>query len=421
MLNHVKVNGLDDFFKGLGNRQQKGVYFYRISGYSDEIGKFIKKYYEAARKSGVVIEGRIKNPDDNNLAYYNEIMGMSFQMNLGFISSSLEKWLPRMGDYQRETVAASIYDSLDSMRKAGKNDNMLKNAYIKFMCWLYYKFERIVSQLGNDNVPKILYDGDISNYELMLMSILSNAGCDVVLLQYRGDANYLKHDPESILSDSLLIANGCAFPEGYSLKSVQKEIQEEFNRQRMYGTLPTVINCTNAWIQGKNIFDDIRTPAAMRGSDQKFFYNCFCRVNGVEDKLLYANELYKFYDELTGNKRKVVVVDEVIPAATMEEINSIQRHSNYKNKAQMLMDLSNNIKYSMNVELQRIMVKAFIDVMQDETADSEANINRLVNRGVYLLCWIKRYQALLFGNWRLPDVACFIHMGVCKNENETAF
>ena len=43
----------------------------------------------------------------------------------------------------------------------------------------------------------------ISNYELMLISILSNAGCDVVLLQYAGDQGYLKTDPGSVLSDSL--------------------------------------------------------------------------------------------------------------------------------------------------------------------------------------------------------------------------
>ena len=91
-----------------------------------------------------------------------------------------------MNDYQRNNVAMSIYDTLDAMRKEGKNDNMLKNAYIKFMCWLYYKFERIVNQLGEDKVPKILYEGEISNYELKLITVLSNAGCDVVLLQYKG-------------------------------------------------------------------------------------------------------------------------------------------------------------------------------------------------------------------------------------------
>ena len=41
-----------------------------------------------------------------------------------------------MNDLQRQNVADSIYDSLDSMRRNGKTENMLKNAYIKF-CLLY--------------------------------------------------------------------------------------------------------------------------------------------------------------------------------------------------------------------------------------------------------------------------------------------
>ena len=154
MLEHKKIQNLSDYFVELNSRQDKGVYFYRINGYSEEIGEFIKKYYDVARRTGVVIEGKIPNPDEGNLSYYNEIMGMDFQMNMGFILMSLRKWLPRMNEFQRQNVADSIYDSLDSMRRSGKTENMLKNAYIKFMCWLYYKFERIVNQLGENNMYK---------------------------------------------------------------------------------------------------------------------------------------------------------------------------------------------------------------------------------------------------------------------------
>lgn len=53
---------------------------------------------------------------------------------------------------------------------------MLRNAYIKYMCWLYYKFERILGRLGGDELPKILYDGTVSSYELQLLVILARAG-----------------------------------------------------------------------------------------------------------------------------------------------------------------------------------------------------------------------------------------------------
>ena len=175
MFEHVKIQSPDDFFLTLEERRGRGIYFYRINGYNRQIEEFIGKYYEAARTGGVVIEGRISNPDGKNLAYYNEVMGADFQLSMGFLTSSLKKWMPRMNEYQRNTVAASMYDTLDMLRKNGKNENMLKNAYIKFMCWLYYRFERIAGRLGDDRVPKILYEGDISLYELLLMEVLANA------------------------------------------------------------------------------------------------------------------------------------------------------------------------------------------------------------------------------------------------------
>lgn len=64
MLEHKKIQNLSDYFVKLDNRRERGVYFYRINGYSEEVGAFIKKYYDAARKTGVVIEGKIPNPDE---------------------------------------------------------------------------------------------------------------------------------------------------------------------------------------------------------------------------------------------------------------------------------------------------------------------------------------------------------------------
>lgn len=419
MLERKKIRNLNDYFVELSYRQNKGVYFYRINGYSEEIKDFIKKYYGVARRSGVVIEGKIPNPDEKNLAFYNEMMGMQFQMNLEFITISLKKWLPRMNEFQRNSVAASIYDSLDSLRKSGKTENMLKNAYIKFMCWLYYKFERILNQLGENNIPKILYEGDITNYELMLFSILSNAGCDVVLLQYHGDQGYLRVDSGSVFSDDLQMDGMQSFPENFSVKAIRDEIQNDMNNERLYGTKPSVNNCTNAWMKGKG-FEDIRLGITLRGNDQKFFYNCFYRINGAEDKLTYANELFQFQQEIRNSQRKLVIVNEEIEKPTPEEIAGVKR-DHYQKIDQLILHLAGNIKYSSNVELQRIIHKAFVDVVLSEHKKNGESLNRLTNKAVYLLCWLKRYMPLLFTNWKMPEISCFIYLGGCKNENEALF
>lgn len=419
MFEHKVLQNLNDYFNDFNNRPEKGVYFYRINGYSEEVKKFILKYYEAARLSGVVIEGKIPNPDEKNLSYYNEIMGKDFKKDVGFIIEGLKKWLPRMNDYQRQNVALSIYDTLERMTEEGKNDNMLKNAYIKFMCWLYYKFERIVSQLGENKIPKILYEGDISNYELKLISILSKAGCDVVLLQYNGDGAYLKSDPESKLSYSLNINGLVRFPENFNVKFIRKEIENRLNRERIYQASPEVSNCTNAWIDG-NGFDDFKKEIKARGDSDKFFYNCFYKINGVEDKLTYLSELYQFQLDIKNSKRQILIIEKEIPKPTIDEINLINRRK-YNSKEQMLTDLSNNIEYSANIELQRIISKAFIDILLEESENGNMNLNKLTNKAVYLLCWLNRYKSKLFSNWKMPDISCFIYLGGCKDDGEALF
>lgn len=419
MFEHKTLTNLDEYFLELNARQGKSVYFYRINGYNESIQAFIQKYYEAARKNGVVAEGKIPNPDEKNLDYYQEIMGLDFQMNVGFITAGLRKWLPRMNDYQRNSVAVAVYDTLDAMRREGKNENMLKNAYIKFMCWLYYKFERIVNQLGGNQVPKILYEGQITNYELKLFDILSKAGCDIVLLQYNGDRDYLLLDRESKLSDEYKTGGMVPFPKEFNIKRIREEQQQQAGMQRMYGTAPTIKNCTNAWIKGTE-FDDITKTVFTRGKEQNIFYNCFIRMNGVQDKMLYENQLYLLQVEIKRSKRNYVIVEQVIPPPSMEEIEQIRR-KNYGSQEQMIIDLSSNIIYAANIELQRLMNKTFIDIISEESKKPGINLNKLTNKAVYLLCWLKRYQSRLFSNWKMPDVSCFIYLGGCRNENEALF
>ena len=246
MLKHVEIRQLNDFFKKLGEREKKGVFFYRINGYNSQIDEFIQKYYETARSIGVIIEGRIPNPDEKNLLYYDEIMGRDFQLSKSFIADSLKKWLPRMNDYQRDMVSTGIYSTLEHLQKNGKNENILKNVYIKFMCWLYYKFERIVNQLGNETIPKILYEGDVSNHELLLFRVLSVAGCDIVLLQYQGDVSYQKYDSASDFSHKLDIPDMVDFPKDFNLRKVHENIQNAMNRQRLYGQKSIYRNLTNS-------------------------------------------------------------------------------------------------------------------------------------------------------------------------------
>ena len=419
MLNIAKIEKTDDYFTALGKRKSRCAYFCRINGYNRQIHDFILKYHETARASGVIIEGNIKPPDNNNLKYFNEMLGSDFMLDKNFIYSKLNKWLPRMSMSQCENVSNSIYDVLVSLKNKGKSDSMLKNAYTKFMCWLYYKFERIVNKLGEEQLPKILYEGYVTTYELLLLNMLAGAGCDVVLLQYNGDNQYKSADPTSVYSFDFTMADMKPFPQDFSLKKVRAEIQENMTVQRLYGTLPDSSPCTNAWIKGK-VFDDMRTAVTKRGDDSRFFYNCFFLVNGAEDKLIYPNELLRLYSEIKNSGRHITVVSGELSPPDTTEINSIER-KNYQKNDQLILDFASKFSGINDNELQKLVRKSFIDAMIYESRRENSNLSRLTTKAVYLLCWFNRYHHELFKNYRFPEISCFILFNPVMNENTAMF
>lgn len=411
MYNYKKLNDLNDYFINYSKRPDKGVFFCRISGYNTDIKNFIIKYIEYAKKNGILIEEKISNPNEQNLNYYTEIMGTDFILDMEFIEKKLKKWLTHLNDMQALNIANAIYNVLNEMKKQNKNDNMLKNAYIKFMCWLYYKFEIILSRLGNEQLPKILYSGNINKYELLILSILAHAGCDIVLINYNED-EYKKIDNENKLSYNYKKDGMTEFPNTFSLK----EINNEIIKTQKYALKPEISVCTNSSITGEPFFDILKNPFD-RGNEPDSCYNCFIKIIGVNDRLTYLNELFKFYANLKENKRNIVIEDKCLPIPNIDEINKIKRH-NYKDFEHMIFDISQNIHLNNITQTAR---QRFIEIFKEEKFNTDDNLNRLMNKAVYILCWFNRYKDKLFKNYRKKDISVFIFFGGCKNKNESLF
>lgn len=420
MFTHINANSFDDFFTSLTQRGNKNVYFYRINDYAETVNNLIIKFYDLAKQNGIVIEGGLPVPDQKNLSYYKEMMGDEFKPTIAFMDAGLKKWIPRMNDVQRHDIAMSLLATFQDMLRAGKNESIIKNTYIKFLCWLYYRFERVLGELGKNDLPKIIYEGNITNHELLFLSILSKAGCDILLLQYKGDANYLKLDPESKLSTPLQIMGGQPFPADFNLSNLRSTAQKEKINTRLYGALPTVSMCTNAWIDKQRGLEIIKEPTGYRGKDEKVIYNSFVRINGAEDKYVYSDQLYRLQQDLKNSKRHLVIVNDKIPNPGPDEINGVKR-GNYANTEQLILNISQNIVYGNNIELQKLMRKAFVDIILEESQKEDLNVNKLSSKAVYLICWLKRYSQGLFSNWKQPEIGAFIYFGGCKNDNETMF
>ena len=414
-----RIEKLHDYFSACSRRREQAVFFYRVAGYSGEVAAFLTQYDQAARTNGVVIEGRIPNPDPKQLDYLAEMMGSDFQLDASFLTQKLTRWLPRLTGAQREAVVTAMTATLQDLQAHGKNENMLRNAYIKYMCWLYYKFERILGRLGGDELPKILYDGTVSSYELQLLVILARAGADIVLLERAGDAGYLRCDPTSQYAQLYQAPGLTPFPADFSLRQLREQGRQHAERQKLYGAPAGIAPCTNAWMKAPDV-KEILTAVRARGDDPKLFYNAFVVQYGVEDKLLFPSDMVAFYQQLKREGRKVCLENGRLPPPTPEEIAAVRRR-NHQTAEQLAADLAANLQYPNNQQLQTLMRQAFLDVVLEEDKAVGGNLNRLLNKAVYLVAWMKRYQKDLFQNWQAPEVGVFLLFGACSGDNEALF
>ena len=416
MLLHQKIKGLEDFFKRQNERKPKGVYFYRINSYDETILEFIRKYYDLAKREGAIIDKNIENPTADNIAYFNEIIGDKYVHGPGFMAEALKKWLPRIKDYQRASIADGIYDTLEVLRRQGKNIDILKNNFIRIMCWLYYNFYNIMERLGNDDVPKIIFWGNVNFSELSTLKILSNAGADIILVQPGGDSKYMTIDSKSEYSIDLGMGSE-SFPAGFDLQWLLKQHEEDKSKRLLYSNKANAKANTNTWLSG-DLFEDLKNTR--RGENTSFFYNMFARINGCDNRNTYVNNLYLLYQDLKKANRSIKVINNKITNPSVDEISKIKR-GNYANENQLIMDLKKNINLKSNTFID-VARDAFVDTMIETGKLMNMDLNKMMNKGIYILCWFQRYIPDLLGNTDIHSAApILIYFGNVETDTESLF
>ena len=195
---------INDCFKLKSQRDQVGVYFYRIIGYDEELLKFLRKYQSVAQKKGVYLNKKLNNPDLSDIQYFYNLINNNFILDEKTIKMDCIKWFTILNNSQIQLVSDAIYTVLTEMKKNNNNLSIIKNSYVKFMYWLKYKFENCIKYIGQDETPKILYEGDIGKNELYLLRILSLAGCDIIYINFLNEESYIKYDPKSKYSIKII-------------------------------------------------------------------------------------------------------------------------------------------------------------------------------------------------------------------------
>lgn len=383
MYQRIHLENIEDYFRSYTERTIRGVYFARLTVYNEEIEKQIQKYLEHILSKGVCIEGKIGNPEGVQLSYFEEIMGREYHLEQSFFVERLRKWLPRISPNTIEIIAKGFLEVLSAMAQKGKNENMQKNAYIKYMCWLYYKFEKIFVSNGNENVvPKILYQGYPNEYELAFLQVLSKAGCDILLILINGEEEYKKID-ERLQCSEAIIVSGRSFPKEFSVLEKRKEIVKRLREPKPAAFQTEKMLQTNTWLHG-NIYEDVERPLSQRGTDSRYHYNVFAGIYGVEDKSNYYSQLLQW--KLRLEKDTTVCLIEELQKATYDEVNGIVRKS-----CESLTEMLNHMVTQIVCTDKRVEAYAkfsFVRVLGQET---EKTVSKVTNYAVELVCIMKRY------------------------------
>ncbi len=414
MLKRLQLDRLEQYFQSLSERRSMGVYVCRIAQYSGEIEKFLLQYVKQALKSGVCINGKIQNPTENQLSYFDEILGRNLLVDTAFFEKTLEKWLPRVNASLRNDLAIAMHEVLSEYEARGKTGNMLLNAYTKFMCWFYYKFEPVLLQIGSDMPPKIIYEGSVSEYELKMLYMLAKAGCDVVLLETEGDDRYLKIDGNETYSQLIREGNE-KFPAYFSVSAIKEKLIEisnipVINLEPVKKTLNT-----NAWINGNPMEDSLKKQI-QRGSGSDCYFNMFVGMWGTEDKNTYYNDLLKWKIKLEDTGRKVHIIENGITMPDYSEVSKIKRNR-YSNAMQIIYDMREQISVSA-LDVKAYARNAFAAVLKEDT---EIGIQKFLNKAIVLVCWMNKFVPRLFKNGMEEELNTLIYYGQCDNTNEELF
>ncbi len=470
-----QMTRFEDFWKPLSARQPSGGYFCRVAGYGPALAQFLEQAMQKRAQMPLRITGKLQNPDGNQLDYLHRVLDDAFTCDPAFFAAQLQKWLPRLSDLQRTQLSQAIFDVLEEQRRQGKNDNMLRNAYTKFLCWMYYRFEQLLHLLGKDPMPRILYDGELSSHEFQLFCILARAGCDILLIEPKGDAKYQTLDPKNEYAALCTWAGSQPFPPDFSLEQMVKTYRPPMPQrpapQPSASTTPpqrpavqpsasatppqrpsqptpqaqhppaarpapkppvqppqrpktaaelfpnAPIIAPNTWLSGNLPADSLTDPAA-RGEHADYIYTMFVRIFGVEDKSSYTRDLFLWRKKLEDAGRHVTVLEE-LPIPTPEETARVAR-TNAQTSAQVIAALLPMLQPMANQKLDAAAGRAFVELLHELEQENEP-VMRIKNKGVYLVCWFNRYCRKLFEGYSVGKLPVLIYFGVCQNAFEALF
>lgn len=409
MFDLLTLENSEDYFKTMNMRKKKGVFFYRYIGYDDEKLFFYRKFQLLAEKKGVYIKENLSNPTESQVnSFFHMIGDLQFSLEKNYLIKTMNLWLCEQNIEKTAVFCDALYKKLEELFKQGANLNIVKNAYVKFMCWAKYVFENALNSMNEEEVPKILYEGEITKYELYMLHILSQAGCDIVYLNFLNEESYLKIDKDLKFSQ-VIYGKNRGIPKKHFTEIDMAKQEQVQQIQKSKQNLKNIL-VTNSWING-NFFDAVFQANLQRNATKaNKIYNLFAISIGLDEKSVYNNRLLEIKQKIEKSKKPLVMITNKIGNPSLEEVKQVQQIQ-YTDKKSLIENIATEICVSESSILNTFVQSAFIQTMELHKEDT---IAQLYNYGVKLLCWLNRYKNCLFERFPQENMPIFFYYGNCS-------
>lgn len=301
------------------NESCEESYVMALQSYNDDIHTVLYQFCEKSMQNGIMIENKLENPTSDQIQYLNTTLGSEFYFRKDFIKSKLRIWLRPLTENQLCVLTDGMYEVLSRLQKIGKNESVLKNAYTKFMCWLYYCLRTLVPKIGVQPFY-VLYEGTMGAYELYMLTYMALCGGNLVILDYSQNAH-----KNANIQDIVVIgeSNVDSFPSRQMVKDLKCEILDMQKIHGILGHSSHLTPCVNAWLQDINV-ESVKDTN--RCSDRNKLCSMYLRMDGVSDRNTYQNWLFGFLQDVK-NMKDVVILEQNIEPIKPNELNRFHREN----------------------------------------------------------------------------------------------
>ncbi len=399
MYRKIKCNNKEDYFKPLS--QRNGVYFCCFIGFDEELLLWERKLQIDCQKNGTYIYKRLSQPDGATVtAFFDKIGTFTFEMKQELFYQLVTRWLDFISQTTQKNIAEAMFTVLSELKES--NINILKNIFVKLMCWLKTEFKNVLFHLGEQ--AKILYEGEVSKHEIFMLKVLCFSGCDIAYVNFEKETDFFK-------GYDRIYGKRRGQPPKHFKEIDLKALQKQQEMKEKIASVSTIIQ-TNDWLQG-NFWKAMFQTNSQR-MDRNHYYNFFIQYIGIDEKEAYQNRLYELHEDCK-QKGKPFVIEEEIKNPSIEESNRL-RLQRYETKKDILQQLSEKIVLLGNDMLQNLLQRAFFIAMEEY----QNTLPKIYNTALKLVCWLNRYSNRLLEHFDYETLPLFLYYGEI-NESQILF